>query len=50
VPVDAGDRARLIDALRRANGNRTEAARLLGIGRATLYRKLALYGLSEAKM
>ena len=50
VPVDAGDRARLIDALRRANGNRTEAARLLGIGRATLYRKMALYGLSEAKM
>ena len=28
------------DALRRAHGNVTSAARLLGMGRATLYRRL----------
>lgn len=31
----------LLAALERAEGNRAEAARLLGIGRATLYRRLA---------
>jgi DNA-binding NtrC family response regulator len=46
VPPD--ERERIVDALRRAQGNRSEAARLLGIGRSTFYRKLALYGLSEA--
>jgi transcriptional regulator with PAS, ATPase and Fis domain/ligand-binding sensor domain-containing protein len=51
VPVtpatDADERERLADALRRAGGNRSEAARLLGIGRATLYRKLAAHGLVD---
>ena len=32
-------------ALTKSNGNRKEAANLLGIGRATLYRYLSLYGL-----
>jgi DNA-binding NtrC family response regulator len=31
--------------LRHTNGNKAEAARLLGIGLTTLYRKLAEYGL-----
>jgi DNA-binding NtrC family response regulator len=35
-----GERARLLTALETANGNRTEAARLLGISRATFYRRL----------
>jgi DNA-binding NtrC family response regulator/ligand-binding sensor domain-containing protein len=47
APSSADERDRLVDALRRAGGNRAEAARLLGIGRATLYRKLATYGLSD---
>lgn len=36
---------RLLSALREAGGNRTEAAKLLGIGRATLYRHLAKQGI-----
>ena len=31
--------------LAEANGNRTEAARKLGIGRRTLYDKMTVYGL-----
>jgi transcriptional regulator with PAS, ATPase and Fis domain len=50
-PVTLADTVRQaeIDAIRQAlaavNGNKTEAARLLGIGRATLYEKLAAYRL-----
>jgi len=38
APEDA--RQNIIDALSQANGNRKEAAKLLGIGRATLYRHM----------
>lgn len=42
MPREAVDeRSRIIAALQAARGNRSKAARLLGIGRATLYRKLA---------
>lgn len=34
------EKARIVDALKRAGGNRTQAARLLGISRATFYRRL----------
>jgi two-component system response regulator HydG len=44
--VDAFERALLVEALRETNGNRTEAARRLGIGRATLHEKLHKYGLA----
>ena len=37
---DADERTRIVDALSRAEGNRARAARLLGVGRATLYRRL----------
>lgn len=40
-----GDRAVLRQALARAGGNASEAARLLGIGRATFYRRVARAGL-----
>ncbi|GAB4319845.1 MAG: hypothetical protein Kow0074_09700 [Candidatus Zixiibacteriota bacterium] len=39
------ERDRIADALRYANGNRKEAAELLGIGERTLYRKIRKYGL-----
>jgi len=45
-PSGADDeRARILDALRTTGGNRARAARLLGMGRATLYRHLAEFGI-----
>jgi len=43
-PVD--EKERLKSALNRTGGNRTAAARLLGISRATFYRRLADHGIS----
>ena len=39
----------ILDTLRRTGGNKTSAARILGIGLRTLYRKLDEYGVGEAK-
>ena len=43
IPGDplVDDKARFLQALERSRGNRALAARLLGISRATLYRRLA---------
>ena len=35
------------DAIRQANGNKREAARMLGIGIATLYRKLKKHQIGD---
>ncbi|MCB9664815.1 MAG: sigma-54-dependent Fis family transcriptional regulator [Alphaproteobacteria bacterium] len=43
--VDAFERALLVAALARAGGNKSEAARELGVGRVTLYEKLHKHGL-----
>lgn len=40
-------KSRLLDALEQANGNKSEAARLLGIPRSTLFSQLRKHGLSE---
>ncbi|HWB80413.1 MAG TPA: sigma-54 dependent transcriptional regulator [Nannocystaceae bacterium] len=45
--VDAFEKQLLVDALAAASGNRSEAARALGIGRATLHDKLRKHGLGE---
>jgi len=44
--VEAYERGLILSALESARGNRSEAARLLNIGRATLHDKLRKYGLA----
>jgi DNA-binding NtrC family response regulator len=47
VPLQRQDeRARMVGALQQAGGNRSEAARLLGMSRRTFYRRLAEYEVS----
>ncbi|MEE9185806.1 MAG: helix-turn-helix domain-containing protein, partial [Candidatus Binatia bacterium] len=41
------EREKIVEAMQRARGNRSQAARLLGISRATLYNKLARYHLTH---
>jgi DNA-binding NtrC family response regulator len=43
--VEAYERGLVVEALRASRGNRTEAARALGISRVTLHDKLKKYGL-----
>jgi DNA-binding NtrC family response regulator len=45
--VEAYERGLLVEALRAARGNRSEAARLLGLPRVTLHDKLAKHGLAR---
>jgi two-component system, NtrC family, response regulator HydG len=44
--VEAYERGLLVEALRRCRGNRSEAARRLGLSRATLHDKLKKYGIA----
>jgi transcriptional regulator of acetoin/glycerol metabolism len=46
LPLREIERRHLENTLVHCSGNLSEAARLLGIGRTTLYRKIAKYGLS----
>lgn len=45
--VDAYERGLVVEALRASAGNRSEAARRLGIARVTLYEKLQKHGLGQ---
>jgi two-component system response regulator HydG len=40
LPLEAVERAYVLDVLKRAEGNKTKAAEILGLDRKTLYRKL----------
>jgi transcriptional regulator of acetoin/glycerol metabolism len=46
-PLEAIECDAIIDALGQADGNKAEAARALGMSRATIYRKIRGYGISE---
>lgn len=45
LKIDQWERKLISEALKRAGGNVPEAAQLLGIGRATLYRKIEIYNI-----
>ncbi|OGV82293.1 MAG: transcriptional regulator [Lentisphaerae bacterium RIFOXYB12_FULL_65_16] len=47
LDIDAHEKNLIAQALRETRGNRTEAARQLGISRRTLHRKLHTYGLEN---
>ena len=47
VPLAVKERDAIFDAIRVTDGDKLEAARLLGIGKTTLYRKLKEYGLAD---
>ncbi|TWU22701.1 sigma 54-interacting transcriptional regulator [Bythopirellula polymerisocia] len=47
LEIDRWERKLIIEALKRSDGNVPEAAKLLNIGRATLYRKIELYNISR---
>jgi two-component system, NtrC family, response regulator HydG len=47
--VDAYERGLIVAALEQASGNRTQAARVLGLNRGTLHSKLHKYGLAAAE-
>jgi two-component system response regulator HydG len=46
VDVEEAERRYILRVVESVGGNKTLAARVLGIGRKTLYRKLAQYGAS----
>jgi transcriptional regulator of acetoin/glycerol metabolism len=47
TPSDGDERTRLLAALHRSGGSRVRAAKLLGVSRATFYRRLRDLGLSH---
>jgi transcriptional regulator of acetoin/glycerol metabolism len=46
VPLDEIKRRAVMNALRETKGDKLAAARLLGIGKTTFYRKLKKYGIA----
>jgi transcriptional regulator of acetoin/glycerol metabolism len=50
TPMEQAERDLIIDALAGVQNNRTEAAKILGIGRATIYRKLRTLEISSGEV
>jgi PAS domain S-box-containing protein len=48
--VENTEKKALIDALRKTNGNQTQAARLLGINRVTVWNRMKKYGIDLRKV
>ena len=46
-PLADLERDAILSAIRTLNGDKLQAARLLGIGKTTLYRKLKEYGIAD---
>jgi two-component system response regulator HydG len=46
-PLAVLERQAILEAIRTLNGDKLQAARLLGIGKTTLYRKLKEYGIAD---
>jgi DNA-binding NtrC family response regulator len=49
-PIDQVEKKTILDALAQTEGNAVSAASLLGIGQATMYRKIKRYGIAIKKM
>jgi two-component system response regulator HydG len=47
VPLEEVERQAIFHALTHVKGDKAEAARRLGIGKSTLYRKLKRYGVAQ---
>ena len=47
IPIDQAEKQLIRNTLRMVDGNREQAARILGIGERTLYRKIKEYGLKD---
>jgi DNA-binding NtrC family response regulator len=50
LPLAALEKQAILDTLKRLNGDKLHAARLLGIGKTTLYRKLKEYGIADGAL
>jgi two-component system response regulator HydG len=48
TPLAETERREILGAIRALNGDKLKAARLLGIGKTTLYRKLKEYGIADS--
>ncbi len=49
ISRDGQKRAELIEALRKAGGNQSEAARILGVSRVTVWNRMKKYGITVSK-
>lgn len=49
TPIERHERGAIVDALRRVDGHVIDAARLLGLGQATVYRKIKQYAIPHVR-